>query len=101
MNRTEWWIDYVEGESTPTEEQDMNLLLGNSREHRAIFQGYKATREAIKSLDPTRPPGGDDFYNNLHSNIMASLEKTPVLDEANPTHPPEVSKVRSTHLRSK
>lgn len=75
MNRMEWWIDYLEDESTPTEQQDMQLLLENSNDHRAIFEGLKATRLSIKSLDPVRSPGGQEFYNSMHLSIMSRLDE--------------------------
>ena len=84
MNRYEWWIDYLEEEVTPTEREDMGVLLKHSKDHRAVYEGLQKTKEAIKRLDPVRAPQSPEFYNSLHCAVMSRLDEVQdEVDESN------------------
>jgi hypothetical protein len=77
VNRDQWWIDYLENEVTPTERQDMEMILAHSKSDQEILSGLKAVRASIEELDPIRAPKGQDFYQSLHTSIMDAVAELP------------------------
>ncbi len=72
----EGWVEHLEDEMEPmTFDQDLDLLLKNSEEDRALFESLKKTREAVKRADDVALPESGHYYDNLHSKIMAAIEQ--------------------------
>ena len=72
----EGWVEHLEDEMEPlTFDQDLDLLLKNSEEDRALFESLKVTREAVKRSDDVALPESGHYYDNLHSKIMAAIEQ--------------------------
>ena len=83
------WLEFIEGEMPASLEQDMQLLLMNSKKDREIAESIKLTRELVKSSDNVSLPEDGRAYQSLHDRIMKEIEQT-----SEPTSPPP--KKRST-----
>jgi hypothetical protein len=68
-------IEHLEDEMEPvTFDEDLELLLKNSEEDRALFESLKKTREVVKRSDDVALPESGQYYDTLHAKIMAAIE---------------------------
>lgn len=72
----ESWVEHLEDEMEPMSfDQDLDLLLKNSREDRALFESLKKTREVVKRADDVALPESGHYYDALHAKIMSAIEQ--------------------------
>lgn len=82
----EGWVEHLEDEMEPlTFDEDLELLLQNSEEDRALFESLKQTRILVKKSDDVALPESGQFYDNLHSKIMAAIEQDEILNGSRDT----------------
>ncbi|MGE3757712.1 MAG: anti-sigma factor [Pseudobdellovibrionaceae bacterium] len=78
MKSSRAWLEYIEGELSPSQAIEMEMLLVHSPTDRRILQNLEKVRNAVKEVDPAIPPAEPAFYDSLHDKIMARLEKTEI-----------------------
>lgn len=79
----ESWVEHLEDEMEPlTFDEDLELLLQNSEEDRALFESLKRTRILVKKSDDVALPESGLYYDNLHAKIMAAIEHDEVTNGA-------------------
>ena len=70
-----WRINYIEGEVTPAQKEDMDLLMKHSEAERKIVNSLKNLRNAIKSLESLEVPDSEEYHQNFTNRIMSSVSK--------------------------
>ena len=68
-----WWIEYLEGEVSESQKEDMDLLLKHSETEKRIIMNFKKLRNAIKEGDAIEVPEGIVYLRNLHQKIMKGV----------------------------
>lgn len=79
------WLEHIEDELEPNLDDDLTVLLKNSRGDRKIVDGLIRTRRAIKQADEVSLPESGQYYDDLHDRIMASIE--PMIHQTTPDDP--------------
>ncbi|MEK7355260.1 MAG: hypothetical protein AAB250_02345 [Bdellovibrionota bacterium] len=74
LYKADWWVDHLEAEIEPNLAEDLELLLKNSKEDKAILASLKRTRQAIKASGDVAMPESGHYYNDLHNKIMAAID---------------------------
>ncbi len=80
----DWWIDLIEGESTPSMREDLTLLLMNSPAGRRRLDSIKDLRALVKGSDEVPMPEDGAFYQNMHDRIMAAVDGAAAVRRAKP-----------------
>ncbi len=93
--RDEWWIEFMEGEVSPSLERDLKFLLCHSQEDRQRLNEYKELRSEIEASDDSYLPENGYYYQNQHDSIMAAIENIEMDEPRAPIHErPFISKFK-------
>lgn len=71
---TEGWVERLEDEVATDHDADLDLLLKNSESDRALFESLKKTRMIVKKSDDVALPESGQYYDELHTKIMAAID---------------------------
>lgn len=75
LYKDDWWLEHLEEELEPNLQEDLELLLKNSKADRQILQSLQRTRDLVKESDDVLMPESGHYYNDLHSRIMAAIDE--------------------------
>lgn len=78
MKSSRAWLEYLEGELSPSQAMEMEMLLLHSATDRRILRNLEKVRSMAKETDPAIPPAEPAFFDALHDKIMARVEKTEI-----------------------
>lgn len=74
VDRSLWWIDYVEGELEPKLKTAAELLLAHSTTDRLIVENLKNLKNALMTAAEVDLPQSDQYWEELKTKVMNQIE---------------------------